>query len=509
MIVLAQRSLSIPALDAPSRRRVGIGVPSVATLVLLAATAAYLCVELPFAVRLVSILSAGEGAGAVEEIQSLGRVVSGLAIALAAWAPVLSRAKRRDWGVKRTTFALLTVTGVALAVAEIGEKTLVERVSEASGPEFRKRALAGVVLRQDALERREPVLLVASVAALSIVDPSSPARAAARPSGVRAYVASGFPSVPGYREEVAVPVLSGIDKSFQEYRRAVNAREDALRRRGELASNAWNDYWKRLNSRNIWGLGVPKVNERIAAEVRAQGVQVHQGWDPRDRNGFEAAAVVKVSRDAQRAYEQASVSAFGEVVPTGLATADAFVANPVVQAWIKRSLGVAPGAPSFLRRPAASVAALYHPHAEAEAVSKVAQALAGDGTALGSGRPLSGRGEDAVRFAFATYLALLLSATGAIFHLSKLAYHVASAASATAGAWHGAKTAAAAAVLVVLCWLSAAPTPASEAVGRTGLGGHVLGWAMGAHSVLASAGNAVETLPLYDTVAKLSAVFRR
>ena len=480
MTAISSATLRLPA--KPAKASVPRAVP-----VLLAATLAYLCLEIPFAGRLVEAVVTG--GPALAEVEREGRVLSGFALALVAWGWLLSPARRLRPAAKAV---LLPATlGASLAAMQVGQPALVSAIADHSAPATRLSALRGAVAAGAARPVSIPSGgdLVTAAAALPNGALRTDALAALpdRNPAVRSFAASLVPDAAAYREGIWKPAMTEARRSYGTYARAAESLAAAPAAAARAASKGYEDLWAEIGRKRITGIGNAQVNVGIAMEVRRRGVPVTQGWDPRDEASFRAAATGKAMDDARASYRAGVAAALGQGadLPPDIQTFDAFLARKPVQARLRAALGLPGEGPALASGYTdTAFASLVHRPFVAKTSAAFAGALAGDAGAVSDGGAFAKAGRDAVKAAVATALALFLSAAGAFGHVAKAANH----AMRVLGIGRGARVAAGAALAA--CILAGPSTPPGHPA-SPGLAGAALDWSVGAHAALMPFGDAI------------------
>jgi hypothetical protein len=462
-----------------------------ARFLMLAATALYLSIELPFAARLVELLSTRATAADVEDVERLGRFVSGAALALAAWGHFLPRwiAARRSPATIALRLALLTAACIALMM--VGQRTLVDSISDAASADRRRAALHGVIARDVAGSLAgadgSRQAAVGSIPFLSLMASDAASKPALRETDVRAYGDRAFPGLLAYRNDVARPVLAKVQDAFRDYRDASAKIETGRRKAYPELERAWVELQDTIARRRL-NVEDPKVRREIANQLHTKSIFVPYKFHPYDRPAFFQAGIEGAVGKAERTLKSKLQQAFGADVALGLPTLDAFAAQPAVQDSLKKSLGLAVGGPAIrLSATADALAERHHPEARKQFSERLSRALAGKGSLSPD---LDGNGRDAVRLALAAAFGIVLSALGAAVHICKLAYYAGSIASPRIAV---AAAGIAAALVLALPLSHGAPAPMPAP----------LAWSAGAHGLLSPVGHALGASPALQATTSL------
>lgn len=456
---------------------------------LFAATALYLCIELPFATALVELLSGRADHHAVEQAERVGRFVSGAALALALWGRYLPRwiSKRTSLAAVSARLALLTVICVALMM--IGQRTIVDRIADAAPDAWRRAALQGAVLRDAAAASvsGDPAVqaLTGTLPFLGMLDRAAYDALPGRVAAVRAYAERSFPSASAYRDEVAAPALAKLRDAYRDYASASDRIAEGRRQAAPRLERSWADLQDAIARRRL-DVNDPSVRRSIVRTVNERGIYVPLNWHPYDRATFFRSGMDSAVGSAERSLRSALDKAFGDAsIPFGIDGLDAFAAQPAVRASLRKSLGLAEAGPAL--RPGAGAGAVADRHF-AEARKRFSDRFVAAVDASGPLAPdLHGRGGDAVRLAVAAAFGVVLSAIGAAVHLCKLAYYGGSLAPRAVGARAALVASGVAAALLVA--LPLAQDTVRQAVPAP------LAWASGVHGLVGPAGHALAGSP--------------
>ncbi len=537
-LTLSRKPIALPGAFLPTAPALAHGpgpaFPT-ASLFLLVATALYLCVELPFAARLVDVLATDATEAEIHAVESTGRLISGLALTLAAWGYVLrprkpgpANGRTQPRKPLATALRLAAVALVCIMAMFVGQRTLVDRIAEEAGPSLRRAALKAAVLRH-ALhgvpdEVRGLTALSApgasalafkgAAASLATVAPDPFALLADPDRATRAFAVAGYPSLSRFRADAYEPALAQVRTSYEAYRRGAAALAGAQDRGLQAAERAWSETHATLRSMGVRDLGSLPVRERVARRLRERGIPVPADWDPRDRATLVAAAVGQARAEAAKSYATAVQAHLGPGValPADLGSFDRFLAAGPVQAHLRKALGIGSGGPALRQNPSdVELAATAYAAARAVQVGLLRGALTGTGQPIDDAR-LSEPAKSAVRLAVAPALALVLSALGAFGHIAKMLHHGLALLSGPARAG-GRRLAAGFLLLACLCaaspfpralqetrlWSAAAASPLAWAVA----------WSVGAHGLIHPLGSALSGLPGLPLAERAAASFAR
>jgi hypothetical protein len=430
------------------------------TLFLIAITVIYLCFELGFNARLLDVVGGAPDPKDVEGLEVYGRSLSGIAAALVVLQLMLRR--RTPYGGPSLLRIAVACTAT-VAVVFFSIKIFVDVLVETRDAGFRRTAFNSLLL--------QGALVHGQVALDGLVDDQA---VFARPEG-KAFMAL-FPFLAlsstqlderlsplkdrlienGVRREKTpqayyddyVKAMKETHSRWQKYARIPVANDEDL-----LAEQdkAWNDYLRSL-SRHGWTPQTVPVYRRgaVVARVRKQ-VPVPSGWDPADETAFRS-AVEQRYRKAVRGVQVGK-----DWIPPGLGY-EQFVLRPGVQAELRKRLGLPPGAvvmPTY--RSPAEFHKLYDAMV-AKQVRELRSRYDAPAAQFERGAPWFGEGGRAARAVIVPPVALFFSLAGAIGHLSKLLYLLATLALLARSRADGglSRRAALSASAVLLCALVAA-----------------------------------------------------
>jgi hypothetical protein len=387
-------------------------------------TGAYLAFEIPFGALLLEIVSNGADADAISRLEHAGRLIAGAALALALLPYVLKRALRRG---RRPGRALVVAVGGFLAVvamAFVAQRVLVDSIAERSSAADRKAAVQALSIRaafpadlsHDPATRAAAALapLAAFVRPAALTDAGGLTELA-REQALRAVGDAGE-----LRRGAYADGLGKARELYAGYRATQDALDGAQREAGQASAKAWKDWYRWLDDHTYglamkWGVKSPEDQKNYARIVRDRGVPVPQGWYPLDEATFRAAAERAF---LDRARKQAPVSD----LPSGIASFDAFLRHPAVQARMRSAVG--PIAASFAAGENADDTS-FRTLAWSPAVSNARESIVTDATApvasYADGGPRAALGKSAVRAIAVPPIALLLSLLGLTVHLFKFA----------------------------------------------------------------------------------------
>lgn len=414
-----------------------------AIAVLVAITALYLSIEIPFSASLLDALGGEATRSQLDVAEKTGRIVSGLAVAVALCGFVIPRSFRRGWSRPAKILVPVALATLVVAATYRGERSVVETIVDGSPVSLRAEALR-VAYARKSLFGGASGLSGLSVSADDFEDPAWKAfrgvfgfvgHADERIMGrlprngaelVLRSVVEAFPSRETMRKDVMDGAMASARTGFAAFRDVLKAKGDATGTLAQRAERAWEEYHRGLYvraggspRRPTWAV----VREPIRSVLRAQGLEMPVGWDIDDKATFVAVAEEKGLREILSRYETASRTILGDDARDADAVTDfaSFAALPSVQARIRKALGLAKGTEAILpgMTQAAFDRSVYRPLLSRR-YADVVDAIA-TGRGLQDGAPLEREGREAVRMMVVPVVALGLSILGILVHAFKFA----------------------------------------------------------------------------------------
>lgn len=408
-------------------RRVSTTLPGMgAILAMFAATALYLAIELPFASALVDLFRSSPTSDDVHRMETTGRVVSGLALALVAWGIFLPK-WIREATLVTVALRMALVAGICVVAMCIGQKLLLDAIVENSSPESRQSAVRAMIVKDSfgkGIDGDTPsgASLVGLSAFMAWSDTGNLGRMQKSREATASYALASVPDAEGFWRDAYRPLLQAMESGHPGYVRGVKSWQDARPVAMQEATRAWNSYQWDLRKRNVRNL-TPDVSRQIRRHVRHKGIYVRDDWHPMDRAGFEAAAFEKGMSNADYRFDTEAnrLLGAGPRLPKNLGRFEDFWNSDAVQARIKARLGLADMKERVpLVRTREGVASTVMPVLRRQSIADVQKAVFEPATPFQDGGPKELMGKNAVRAAFGPLLALALSALGAAIHILKL-----------------------------------------------------------------------------------------
>lgn len=402
-----------------------------------AATLAYLLVEMSFNARLLDVAGGMATAEEIDSIEQFGRLISGVAVALALWGSAAAHLPADSF--KRLCF--LSISGVLLISGTYhGEKLLIDTLVDRSSPDDRRDAamlsllshgirnghakLDGLDLDAQALRDPEGKAFVAMfpMLAISTDDLDEKARKV-RSDLLRRAVVSRMGTKEALYNDSFIPSVKALAASYNNYVDGVNRLADEQANVPGRTEGMWNEYLKMLKSK---GISSPeRVDSRykyglVVKGLRERGIAVPEGWAPYDKLAFQRAAADGAKQEADRRFRRVVEHEVGKGVtlPTNLSWGQ-FVAHPAVQKRWREELN----APAAARlRPTMTAdefsRQIYEP-AVAKAVTQEGKRYDALAKEFADGGTQESFGREAVRAMIVPPIALAISLLGAMVHLFK------------------------------------------------------------------------------------------
>lgn len=408
---------------------------------LILATLAYLLTELAFNAHLLDVAGGVSDIHDIEKVEHVGRLISGVAAALALCGSVVCPALARRSANVTLYIAVCAIVGIpVVASVYFGEKALVDTLVARSTAEERRAAallsMASHQLRRDGISVRGIDLsaeVLATPEGKAFVALFSPIvfqlpeveQVVDRQLGtiVRQVVADKLGGLNGFYDNAYAPSLKKMEEFFGRYGEAVNRYNKGAGSYAAEAEKAWGNYVAKLRKHGMTPDTVrPTYRDRVRREVRSSGVPVGNNWNPGDQRGFLLAF-----RDAYQARLKSGVEdgmrsaglAPGEL-PLTLATFDQFLGHPAIQKRWKEQMGVEGSAPLRNNMSRADFdKGVFTPMVE-RISKKTISDLTAEARFFERGEKMWEMGEEAMRSVVVPPLALGLSILGAIVHLCKV-----------------------------------------------------------------------------------------
>lgn len=391
-----------------------------------ALTILYLLFELAFNARLLDVVGGTASPEEVEHIETYGRTLSGIAVALF----VLQKLLQRNVGAIKIAIAVgVTIVGVYWVIAEGVDRYVAHRDAE-----FRRMAGNTVLVQRGLVEGKlilagmenEPGMYgkPAGKAFLALfplmavyVDGLEEKTRQIKTDLIEDEVARQAGGKKGYFKSYK-EAMDEVRKQYTSYARIPVASDSDLEARQD---EAWADYQASLAKHNWTPESVPGIaTRRVVRTVQAKGIPVPNSWDPADEYTFRKSVERRYTAKMGKAARGVKVGRY--TIPPGLSY-EGFVAHPAIQETLREKLKL----PSHVR-----VASVYRSDAEfdrglyrpflqhnGKAALKKYEAPVED---YEPGGRYEKDGLDAARAVIVPAVALFCSLLGAITHLGKLIF---------------------------------------------------------------------------------------
>lgn len=409
----------------------------IATLVI---TGVYLSIEIPFSILLVRILGGVATEADIDAVEKFGRILTGFAVALA-YVGLRTYPKYHEWGFsfyESTKAAIIRIIPI-VALVYFGLHLYGEARGMFSTGDQRKEAFISNLARRTIAEdgmpnnpaSHDPTWL-ASVSGLPafasaerLVEMSGKdLRELSRREAVRS-----IGSVSAAAEKFSSDLEENLSSAYSRFSNSVAGFDNVIATREDRAEREWNDYRDRL--RRHFGKSVPRpgtgYHSRVIKELRSEGLAVSGNFRLDDKAGFKLAVMRKITLEAGKSFRTGLVSSLGEDTKlTPSSTKADFYADPAVQRTIRESFDDIKIARSVKLLPGMDesvfAASVYPALIESASVRIFETAtMYARGFTSRSSRQV---GEGAFKAATLPATALLLSLSGALFHMYKFSSYL-------------------------------------------------------------------------------------
>jgi hypothetical protein len=481
---------------------------------MLAVTSVYLCAELAFNASLLDVVGSAATPEQILAVDSWGKIVTGVAIALLIWGMAILPLARR-LGIVGPPLFLALAAGAACGygIATSIHNKAVEAIVEGSSAEDRRSAAVAAFVQSGTAKG---VLRPAGSEGIDFSRPDGQAFLALLPylsapggvvgagqgevfrAAVSAVVEATYPD-PLSTYAAYLASHSPLRDAYRSYAAAGNAYRDAVEGLPVAREEAWGKLREASARAGVLVTAIPVSQwQRVEFEVRDRGVDVPKGWSPLDRPAFERAVDNQVFSRARGAVEAGMRAALDSPVPLGLSP-DAFLRHPaVLDAW-RKSLALPDDAPLRQGLTQAEWTRMVHEPALRRESEKMLSALLAPARSFSDDGPHSRLGRDAMLAYAVPPVALALSVLGAVFHAWKVGSYalvLARAGRVAKGAWFLVVAAAVAAPLMVSTPVLSSPAWAAveaQARMRHGWGVDAAAWTVRAQSLFYPVNGAVRT----------------
>lgn len=398
-------------------------------------TLVYLTFEMAFNAHLLDITGALSSVDDVTSVEHTGRLLSGVAIAIAVWGwGIFPLARRYEVSRFLTVCMLVISAGLCIKGAYSGEDRLVRHFVDISSGQQRREAVVlqqlTAMVHQDRIsisgmdltknERLTPAgkafMTVLPLEALSVDNLDGRVVDAIRNQVRQAVIKGAGDAAQQYNHDV-LPLQDAPQKMYNGYVRAVNGYHDALNGISDAQDKAWDRYLHELAKHNFYPANVPSyAHGSVISSVRRQGVPVPSNWNPADQQTFYDSLERSIRTRAEGDFHRAMSRIAGSSdVSDNLSEKD-FLALPGVSRKIATPANsdIHPGMSfeEYKRR-------VWQPGVDKE-VSKRVEAMNLEPSHFEDGGDRESMGRDAMEAAIAAPLALIFSILGATLHLFKV-----------------------------------------------------------------------------------------
>jgi len=414
-------------------------LPAWPYVLLLIATGLYLSVELPFGALLIDVVGSDATSDQISRLETVGRLIAGVALALAWCGSKLIKGLRAKIGPIHLFLRLTATAAIAIPAVYWGQKELVDMIVQYSSAETRQAAAQSVLLRREIFSG-SPKIQGIDINPEELSKPDWKAFSALAPllglyyPNVISLTGSGMTTllknevgdqlgdIATFRKNVFEPAMDEVRKAHQKYEEGVRKYREGVDGISAQAQREWDNYLYRLRSRGIRTLSQANRHARqVRQNVRDNGLPVSNSWMPSDERGFKAAVRQKALGELGRAYSSAVEDALGRgaSLPNNLDEAK-FWAHPTVQAKIRAELSLPRTGPAILTSidDEALLERVYKPMVDARH-KRLAEDYLKDTASFQDSGANEEIGRNAVRAVVVPPIALALSLLGMTVHIFK------------------------------------------------------------------------------------------
>lgn len=415
-------------------------------IALVGITLAYLLLECAFNARLLDVAGGQSDSHAIEKVEFWGRIISGLAVALAACGTVLLPWLHRRGAGWKELLGISVLVGLPIVAGVFhAEKWLIDTlVQQSTAHERRVAALLSVASHQ--LRKGE-----VNVQGMDLTP-----EVLASPEG-KAFVALFSPLVVHLPDAEAIILreldslvrqsvrqsmgdadhayFRAFDKSLQAWSETYEefASKVVMPYRAKLhaipadSEKTWRDYVSELKGNRTTPSSVPqRYHAKVRRSVQTKGIPVPDTWHPSDKATFMRVFQAETKkRLIERAHAEVSRSdpRMAPLPLEGFHDFDTFLLHPTVQKQWREALQAPVGV--ILKNGMSMhefVQQTYTPWYEYQ-VALQKQTLLAASAAYGDGGKHESLGREAIRGIIVPPLALLFSLLGIIVHVSKAGFY--------------------------------------------------------------------------------------
>ena len=429
---------------------------------LTAVTGIYLVFELGFNARLLDVAGGLPSDEAINSMDRVGRIISGIAVTIAVWGLVIFPiGEERFWSFGQQAILCGIAAAVCITTVFIGEKNYIDHQAEAkTGAERRTAEQLALITRglhiQDVsiegIDLSPKALATPEGKSFSALFPVLTQSIPALPNKLRGILPvlvedqilqqDTMESPEAFRTLAYDASVASIKNEYNQYVDAVNERINRANRKIDRANaaidrmkspdqiraeiparqdEAWSRYLRSLQRYRYTPETVPpRFFTAVRRKVIRQGVPVKADWVPTDKDGFYAA--VRARMEDQLARVEARSSAPQGLPPRAVAaplTFDQFVASKRVQTQWRQRLGVDANTRLRLGMSDSDVTNLLYRPLLARLVSDRVAELEAPDEAFEPGGQYFQQGIDAEEGVLVPPVALAASLAGALYHVTK------------------------------------------------------------------------------------------
>ncbi|MFX4300327.1 hypothetical protein [Pseudosulfitobacter pseudonitzschiae] len=340
------------AVNLPSRKE---------TFAMMVVTGIYLLFEVAFGARLLDVVGSTTDVHEIEQIETAGRFISGIALTLVVWtAFVLPRIRKMNVmtgyrGFKATMMLTLSCTMCCILSYVIQEEIL-ETISEKSSAAQRQAASTLTLVSSsvqnstavlkgidfDEVDRNSPEMktFMALLPSLALsIDRLEERTRSSIEDLLRAQAVDAIGNPERFYTETYFPSMNALKSVYNDvYFEASEHHSKILSEIPDEQKRLYREY------RNSLGRYTPTSlprgrHGRVRADLRSRGIPVSIDWELTDRAGFYSAVDAGIRSEVTPAYEQAMEEALGFVPPDNLGQIS-FFSHPQIQEFWRDGMGM-------------------------------------------------------------------------------------------------------------------------------------------------------------------------
>lgn len=327
------------------------------SLMMMIITGTYLLFEVAFGARLLDVVGSTTDLHEIEQIETAGRFISGIALTLVVWTTfILPRIRRMNVmtaykGFK--SFAMLTLSAAACCLASYTiQEAILDGISEGSSAAQRQAASTLTLVSSsvqnstailkgidfESVDRQSPELKTFLALLPSLALSVERLEDRTRESIEELLTAQAVEAIGGpekFHSKIYYPTMNSLKKGYNEvYLEAAANHSDAISRIRPEQDRLYRNFRNSLGGPKITPTTLPKHRHaEVRNRLRSGGVPVSIDWELTDKSGFYEAVDKRIRSEVTPAYEKAMMDVFGVVPPDNLGGTSFFADATVQKAW--------------------------------------------------------------------------------------------------------------------------------------------------------------------------------